>query len=450
MKVLIITGTFIPMSPGGPAYIAGAVRKAGHEVDVFDSFLAKDLVREWEAKLIAFEPDVVGISITAVTADVRDPGAPEFGTRYVDFRPRIKQLVDMVKQHSNARIVPGGSGFNYYAREWLDYLDLDYGIRGESEFSFPLLLERFEQDEEFRDVPGSISREDDGFHKAPRDHVRDFDQAAFPAYDLFDLDEYRNLNLPYALFTKRGCPFRCSFCPHSSLEGTRYRLKSPTRVVDEIEHVMATTGATTFNFCDNSFNNPKHHAEAICREIIDRGLDIRWRTGAMKPLALTGDFCRLTKEAGCKYIGLAVESASEKMLANMHRGYKVADVIQALDSLSQSGIPFGIFTLLGAPGETPETIAETFDVVDRYPKITQTWVTIALFLWTCHQKVLEEASHSGQFKDDRELFDGAYYISPALTEDYMVNLIASLNQRENFLVQVNKPFATYPKQVNIL
>ena len=450
MKVLIIAGTFIPMSPGGPAYIAGAARQAGHEVDVFDSFLAQDLVRDLEDKLAAFEPDVVGLSITTVTTDVRSPKASEFGTRYVDFRPKIKQIVDTVKQQCPARIVPGGCGFNYYAKEWLDYLDLDFGLRGEGEYSFPLFLERLVQDEEIRDIPGSISREEGGFHKELRDHVRDFDQTALPAYDLFDLEKYRNLNLPYALFTKRGCPFGCSFCPHSSLEGTRYRLKTPSRVVDEIEHVMATTGATTFNFCDNSFNNPKRHAEAICQEIIDRGLDIHWRTGAMKPLALTKDFCQLIKAAGCEQVGLAIESASEKMLNNMNRGYKVADVVQALDNLSESGIPFGISILLGSPGETPETIAETFEVVDRYPNMAHTWVTIALFLWTHHQKVLEEARQSGQFQNDRELFDGAYYISPELSEDYMVNLIASLNLRDNFWVQVNKPYATYPKQVNIL
>jgi radical SAM superfamily enzyme YgiQ (UPF0313 family) len=449
MKVLIISGTFIPMSPGGPAYIAGAVRKAGHKVEVFDGFLAGDLTGELKEKLAAFDPDIAGLSITTVTGDVPDRKA-EFGTKYVDLRPRIKSLVDVIKQHSDARIVPGGCGFNYFAREWLDYLDLDYGLRGEGEYSFPLYLERLKRGEEAAELPGCIVRKNGQFHKVARDHVRDFDNTAFPAYDLFDLDTYRELKMPYALFTKRGCAFRCAFCPHRSLEGSRYRLKSPKRVVDEIEHVIKTTGATSFNFCDNSFNCPKSHAEAICREIIARGLEIKWQTGAMKPLGLTRDFCQLLKDSGCENIGLSTESVSQAMLANMERGYRVEDVMEALDNLSDSDIPFGVFTLLGAPGETPETIAETFEVIDRYPKIAQIWVSIGICLWTQHQKVLEIARRDGQLKDDRALFDGAYYISPDLPQDFMVDFIESLKSKKNYWIQVNKPYAAYQKQVNTI
>ena len=442
MKILIITGTFIPMSPSGPAYIAGAVRESGREVEVFDCLFADDLIGGLEEKLSAFGPDVVGLSITTVTGDILDPES-EFGTKYIDFRPRIRDLVGVAKRHSDAVIVPGGCGFNYYARDWLDYLDLDYGLRGEAEHSFPLYIEKLEKGEEKAIVPGCIIREDGQFRMVDRDWVRHFDTTALPAYDLFDLDQYRKLGLPFALFTKRGCAFKCTFCPHSSLEGRPYRLKSPKRVVDEIEHVTETTGATSFNFCDNSFNCPKSHAEAICREIIDRRLKIKWQTGAMKPLRMTRDFCQLIKDSGCDYVGLSIESASEAMLAHMGRGYGVEDIEEALSNLSDSDISFGVFTLLGAPGETPETITETFKIIDNYPKIDQTSVNIGIRLWTHHQRVLEIARRDGQFVDDRELFDGAYYISPELPRDFMVDFIESLKSKKGYSVQVNKPHAIH-------
>lgn len=50
----------------------------------------------------------------------------------------------------------------------------------------------------------------------------------------------------------------------------------------------------------------------------------------------------------------------------MRRGYTAADVEQALACLGRSGIPFGASLMLGAPGETPETIRETFVLLDRY------------------------------------------------------------------------------------
>jgi radical SAM superfamily enzyme YgiQ (UPF0313 family) len=449
MKVLIISCDLRISTPAGAAYIAGAARKAGHIVKVFDSYLIGDLKGELQKKLAGFNPDVVGISITAVTSDTPDSES-EFRTKYVDQRPKIKRIVETIKQHSEARIVLGGCGFNYYAENWLNYLDLDYGLRGEGEYAFPLYLKHLEEGGDLEIVPGAFFRKNGEFRKIKREWINDLDGTAYPAYDLFDSDAYRHRKIPFAVFTKRGCAFRCTFCPHSSLEGTHYRLKSPERVINEIKHVIKTAHSVNINFCDNSFNCPKRHAEKICKAIINNGPEVRWRSGAIKPLGMTRDFCGLMKASGCEYVGLSIETASEKMLENMHRGYRVDDIKEALENLNHSGIPFGLSILLGAPGETPETISETFNLVDQYPMAQGIWVNIGIYLWTHHQRVLEVARRDGQLKDDRELFNGAYYISPELPESYMLDLIESLQSRNKVTVQVNKPYAGYIKQVNAI
>ena len=196
-----------------------------------------------------------------------------------------------------------------------------------------------------------------------------------------------------------------------------------------------------FTFCDNSFNVPKAHAEAICQELIDRKLDIRWGTGGLKPVGVTEEFCHLLRDAGCGYINLAVESGSEKMLASMKRGYTADHVRQALSSLNKAELPFGISLMIGAPGETPETIVETFELIDRVQVPLEIWVTIGICLWTPHQEILNAARKDGQLKDDRTLFSGAYYMSPELPKDYMLELIDTLGTKENYKVQVNKPYA---------
>ena len=76
------------------------------------------MIGELRDKLAELEPDVVGRSITAVTSDIVDEESP-FGTEYVDMRPDIKSIVDVTKQHSDACIVLGGCGFNYYSEDWL-------------------------------------------------------------------------------------------------------------------------------------------------------------------------------------------------------------------------------------------------------------------------------------------------------------------------------------------
>ncbi len=269
----------------------------------------------------------------------------------------------------------------------------------------------------------------------------DLDATAFPAYQLFDLEKYDQPGISPAIVTKRGCAFNCTYCPYSSLEGKRYRLKSPQRVVDEIEHIYSVRPPKMVSFCDNNFNVPNQHAQAICQEIIDRKLDITWGTGTIKPLKVTDNVIQLFKESGCSYLSLSVESASTRMLKRMQRGCTVEHIKQALTSLSQSDIPFSVSLLFGAPGETPETIAETLAVIDSFHVPQGVWVTIGICLWTSRQKVLEDARAEGQFNEDKALFSGANYISPGLPEEYMVGLVETLKTKENYDVQVNKLYA---------
>jgi radical SAM superfamily enzyme YgiQ (UPF0313 family) len=442
MKVLIVSANTFSGSPSGPAYVAGAARDAGHTVEVFDCLFARDPIRELEEHVARFAPDVVGISIRAVAGKIVDAGA-EFGTRPFDARPPVKEIVDCLKRTTQAHIVLGGCGFNYYGPEWLDYLDLDYGLRGEAEFSFPLYLDRLEQEGDVYDVPGSVFHREGRTSKVPRQRIENLDETALPAYDLFDLDKYAERNIAIGIFTKRGCGFRCTYCPYSSLEGTRYRLKSPKRVVDEIEYIQQARAGSRVEFCDNSFNAPKKHAVAICARIIRRDLNVEWSAGNIKPIGITDDLCRLFRDSGCVNIGLSVESASDRMLKAMHRGYAVKQVKEALTCLGRSGIPFGVSLMLGAPGETPETIAETFEVIDSFPLPEWVFVTIGLNLWTHHQQVLDDARMDGQLKDDRELFNEVNYISPELSKEYMVALIDSLKERAHCHFQVNKPYAEY-------
>jgi hypothetical protein len=45
MRVFIVSTNTLPASPSGPAYVAGVVRQAGHEVATFETLFTVDLVR---------------------------------------------------------------------------------------------------------------------------------------------------------------------------------------------------------------------------------------------------------------------------------------------------------------------------------------------------------------------------------------------------------------------
>src|SRR4030095_9490730 len=99
-----------------------------------------------------------------------------------------------------------------------------------------------------------------------------------PAYDLIDFATYANFArmAPYArgryagLFTWRGCPYRCTYCHEVFEKG--FRAMTPSRVVDEMQHIVETYGVRQFEFYDDIFNADPKRAVAICREIVRRDL----------------------------------------------------------------------------------------------------------------------------------------------------------------------------------
>jgi hypothetical protein len=272
---------------------------------------------------------------------------------------------------------------------------------------------------------------------APRS-CRKPDATAFPAYELFDLDRYYEHNISPAILTKRSCALATPTAPIAP-EGPPNEVT--WGVVDEIEHLLRLKPKMVMS--PNNFNVPRQHAEAICCEIIARKLELHWGTGDLRPTGVTDDFCGLLRESGCSYANLSIESGSDEMLRRMKRGYTAAQVRQALSSLERAKIPFGASLMIGAPGETPETVAESLALLEDYSIPLGTWVTIGICLWTPRQAVLKEAQRAGQFHEDRELFQGANYMSPQLPKDFMIELIETLKTKKGYSVQVNKPYAEY-------
>ncbi len=438
VNVLIISSNSLPAAPTGPVYLAGAVREAGHAVQIYERLFANDLEGELTVTLKNFRPDVIGVSIRLVFGDELDIDAP-LGTRHTDLRPKVKEITDIVRQNTDARIILGGPGFNYYAQDWLDYLDLEYGIRGEGEEAFPLLLKQLTEGGDIYSVPGCAFRKGNSYHSVPPCLVQDLDSQALPAYDLLNWKTYTERKITPAIFTKRGCAFSCTYCPYSKLEGKRYRLKSPGRILSEARHILQHTVSAKVMFCDNNFNAPRQHAVSICKAFIAEKADFQWGTGDLRPAGITDDFCQLMEESGCFSVNLSIESGSEVMLKSMKRGYTVGQVRDSLEALSRSKIPFGASLMLGSPGETPETIAETLRVLDDYHIPNGVWVTIGVYLWTDFQDIVAEARQTGVLKDDKELFSGAVYLSPGLPKSYLQELPEALRARRGYAVQFNKP-----------
>jgi hypothetical protein len=95
--------------------------------------------------------------------------------------------------------------------------------------------------------------------------------------------------------------------------------------------------------------------------------------------------------------------------------------------------------VIGAPGETPETVEETLAVLGDYRIPNGVWVTIGVYMWTDYQDIVAEARQNGILNKDKDLFSGAVYLSPDLPGPYLRELVNALRAKPGYLVQFNKP-----------
>jgi len=71
--------------------------------------------------------------------------------------------------------------------------------------------------------------------------------------------------------TKRGCNGSCIYCADPVAKGRNIRLRPPSAVADEVEHLVAQ-GIDHLHTCDSEFNLPPEHAIAVCEEFERRRL----------------------------------------------------------------------------------------------------------------------------------------------------------------------------------
>jgi radical SAM superfamily enzyme YgiQ (UPF0313 family) len=150
------------------------------------------------------------------------------------------------------------------------------------------------------------------------------------------------------------------------LEGKAFRTRKPEDIVEEIEQAHGRLGDIMFEFVDSTFNDPRGHAEAICREIIRRKLRVRMRTMGINPRNSHEELFELMMEAGFVQIDATPDTASPALLSNLGKGFELHEVRQMANAIRKFNLPTMWFFLFGGPGENEDTFKETLDFIDQY------------------------------------------------------------------------------------
>jgi len=356
-----------PSLPLGLAYVAAAMREAGHDVTVLDAIgLAP-------TKLTAAKPlPVFGLTAQDLV-DRLDPDARVVGlTNMFTFAwPLVRELVRTIKSaYPDKLVIAGGENVTGMAEHCLATAPIDFIVAGEGETSSVALLEAIERGEQdFSQIEGLIFTQDGRLVRtAPRARIRDLDSIPWPAWDLFDLDTYYRHRLIWGvdagftvpLLATRGCPYACTFCSSSMMWRRRWYSRKPEGLVAEIEYLMETYGATNFPFQDLTAILHRDWILAFCRELLRRGLKIRWQMPAgTRCEAIDGEVARLMRQSGVLNIAFAPESGSGRMRELMGKHMSEEALMQAVRASVRNGVPITAFMMVGQPDETWQDIRES-------------------------------------------------------------------------------------------
>ncbi len=364
MRILMINSNRyrlpVPSMPFGMCYVTAALEQAGFEVKVLDLCFSKNCARDISRAVETFKPDIAGISIRNIDTVVH------YETLF--HLDQVKhEVIDPVKKTFSGPIVIGGTAVGILGAELLSFFDLEFAIRGDGEHAMVEFVKRIEENLALEGLGGMVRRKNGKIvEDNPPMHVPDMDSLPSPKQHRYlDLNAFRKFRAPIQIQSKRGCALDCIYCTYNIVEGKEYRLRDPQKVADEIETILKETGVNHFEFSDSTFNIPLNHAKSVLKAINAKKLDLNLQIMGLHPGAVDEELVALMKEANFKEVQVGAESGSDAMLKSLGKNFTKADIFRTADILRKAGIPTMWYLMAGIPGETEETLKETFDTITR-------------------------------------------------------------------------------------
>ncbi len=418
MRVLLVysnqSAELLPAPPVGLAYVASAAHAAGHEVRFLDLLPEGDARAALGDALRTFDPEVVGVSVRNIDNVVHQRLTHHLGA--------LAGLVALIRERSRATIVLGGPAISILGARALERLDADFAVLGEGEVAFPALLAALRDGGGYAAIDGLCWREGGQVHATAPARLARFGASGMEAW--IDWPAYEAKGGTWTIQTKRGCPMSCSYCAYPAIEGSATRRRPAAEVVDEIERVLARVGPRTFEVVDSTFNVPGDHALELCREIVRRGLRVNLTAMGVNPRATSPELFELMRRAGFNSMMITPEAGNDAMLRSLRKGFDMADVRRTARLARESGIASAWFFMLGGPGETRETAEETVAFVEEHLGwrrcLTIFMTGIRILPGT---ELARAAVEEGYLAGDRDLAEPAFYLSPLVSEAWMLDRI---------------------------
>lgn len=393
-KVLLIhaNSTLDTLIPPNLAIMSAFLKKAGHEVKLFDTTFYKtrkftggearentlqvkktnledvgvslkitNMYDDFLKEIKRYKPNIVGLSAVSLTYP--------FG---IEFLRKLRQsnLEDTLTNEKIPTIV-GGIHATVSPTEVLKEDCVDYVCVGEGDEALIELVNSLKNKKDTTNIKNIWTKKNGQIIKNSVRPPVNINELPFQDWDIFD---ERRIFKPMGdriwrvgcFELDRGCPYSCSYCSndfwHKLYDHKNYRKKDVGKFVEEVKHMKEKYNLEYIYLASETFlASSKDRFEEFVKTWKDEIKLPFWCQ--TRPETVTEERIRILKELGMHSIGVGVESGSYEIRQMLNRKMTNDTIINAFDIFSRVGVKSGANVIVGFPGETRKQIFETINLI---------------------------------------------------------------------------------------
>lgn len=266
----------------------------------------------------------------------------------------VIKVIEKCKKH-NVKIVAGGPLFT---AGYLSPNDIDHLILNEAEITLPQFLHDFKN--------GKPK------HIYSSDSFADMNNTPIPSWHLINLKDYSSMSIQYS----RGCPYNCDFCDVTNLFGRKFRTKSISKVISELDALYyAGWRGNVFFVDDNFIGNKKKLKIDILPKIIEwqkaKKYPFTFNTQASINLADEDELLQLMVEAGFSSVFIGVETPNEESLVECKKTQnQKRQLIHSIKKIQKSGLEVSAGFIIGFDNDPPNIFDKMVDFIQQSGIVT--------------------------------------------------------------------------------
>jgi anaerobic magnesium-protoporphyrin IX monomethyl ester cyclase len=348
-----VIGTWPPLQL---AYFAAAAENAGHEARIYDAMNKNATFDDVRREIETFAPDFVltmdYLPVTGAIATATVPAALEALAVAKSVDPGIITLI-------------AGPHPTFMYEEILGDKDssVDYVLRGEGEETLPELMAAAVSGDPATVRGVAFKHEGEIVATPMRPHIADLD-ALKPAWHLLEWDDYHYNIEPWgrmaSMLTSRGCMMGCSFCSHRQFWRGDWRARTPENALEEVRELVDKYHVEFITLIDPYPTNDRDRWEHFLDLLIEADLPVHFLMETrVEDIIRDADILPKYRDAGVIHLYLGAESSTDELLASLNKGTDIDMNKRALDLARENDIMTEASFMVGAPGETWDSIEHT-------------------------------------------------------------------------------------------